>query len=123
MFQIWLNCKSTHSRGLTSVKQNKHKENNIGAYQNQMIRFSDVKKHLKSSQRSVKKKKKRPIMYKETHLKVTKPCLSKFMQIGRKCNDIIKVLLAKNNPELSAWLFLKRIPKNASERKSYSDKS
>jgi len=44
-------------------------------------------------------------MYKETHLKVAKPCLSKFMQIGKKCNDIIKVLLKKNNPELSAWLF------------------
>ena len=44
-------------------------------------------------------------MYKETHLKVAKPCLSKFMQVGKKCNDIIKVLLKKNNPELSAWLF------------------
>lgn len=56
-------------------------------------------------------------MYKETHLKVTKPCLSKFMQIGRKCNDIIKVLPAKNNPELSAWLFLKRIPKTQVKEK------
>ena len=45
-------------------------------------------------------------MYKETHLKVAKPCLSKFMQVGKKCNDIIKVLLKKNNPELSAWLFV-----------------
>lgn len=44
-------------------------------------------------------------MYKGTHLKVTKPCLSKFMQAKRKCNDIIKVLVGKNNPELSTWLF------------------
>ena len=58
-------------------------------------------------------------MYKETHLKVTKPCLSKFLQIGRKCNDIIKVLLAKNNPELSAWLFLKRIPKMQVKKKLF----
>ena len=63
-------------------------------------------------------------MYKETHLKVAKPCLSKFMQVGKKCNDIIKVLLKKNNPELSAWLFFFFLnSKNGSERNSYSDKS
>ena len=44
-------------------------------------------------------------MYKGTHLKVAKPCLSKLMQAKRKCNDIIKVLVGKNNPELSTWLF------------------
>lgn len=64
MFQIWLNSKPTHPRALTSVRWNKHKQNNTGARQNQIDKFSDIKKHLKSELEVSKKEKKGPIMYK-----------------------------------------------------------